>query len=151
MKSPGSYYNPSIKYTDATRDAWRGRPLFSQPSFAYPAEIDGKPRVFHVEMLRPRRRHKRCGWSSRVKVNGAVFSLAVITPTGSEESFVDVMFEGADPGVFYIEAHPSVAEFFLRLDMAARAGDERAVGAVAAVQVGIFLRRAWDCGERAGG
>lgn len=140
MKSPGTYYNPAIEYAEATRAAWRGRPLFSQPSFALPIEIDGEPRVLHVEMLRPRRR-RRAASISRVKVNGAVFSLAVITPTGSEESFLDVMFEDADRYTFVLDAPPSVVERLLRLDMAARAGDERAVGMVAAVEVGLFLRR----------
>lgn len=146
MTSPGTYYNPPIQYTDATEHL-RGKPLLSAPiEFAIVDEHDGsrRERTAVVRFLAPvvKTRGKMKGTESvRVWINGATFSLAMITPKGSKESFVNAMFEDADSSTFNIEFGSDVAYQFLYIDMAARCGDEQALSAVAAAECGIFLRR----------
>lgn len=143
VKSPGTYYNPAVEYTPTT-EALRGRPLVSEPLTFAIVNGDAEKEV-RIEFLNPKQRKGE--ESVRVKLGRTTFSLAIITPRGSKESFVDAMFEDAEGLV--IDGPPEVALMFLRIDMAARCGHEEALGAAAAAEVGLFLRRAWAWGERA--
>lgn len=145
MSSPGSYYNPSIEYVDKT-ECLRGKPLISeQLEFAIVDEYEGerRKRIAVVRFLAPKKGRGKAKKteSVRVWINGATFSLAIITPKGTKESCLDAMFEDADPGTFQIEFGSDVALDFLRIDMAARCGNEEALNMAAAAEFGIFLRR----------
>jgi hypothetical protein len=144
MTSPGTYYNPSIKYVAET-EVLRGKPLLSEPLVFLILE-DGKKkkrkgRAALVEFLIPKKgRGKNRGTESvRVRVANAVFSLAIITWRGKKESHLDAMLEDAEG--FSIEFGSDVALVFLRIDMAARCGDPRALGAVSAAEIGLFFQR----------
>ncbi len=134
MTSPGTYMNVPIVYTDASRFL-RGRPLLSAPVFDYPV---GEKRVLRVTFLAPRRRGKRGPFSSRVKINGTTFSLAVIAPTKGDP-YLDAMFEDAEG--FSIDAGSGDALFFLKVDTAVRNGETKALELLAAIEVGIFVHR----------
>lgn len=136
MKSPGSYYGPAIEYTPET-ECFRGRPLVSAP-----LEFDvGGGKTHRVEFLVPAKgRGKNKGTEIvRVKIGRSTFSLAIVTPRGSKESYADAMFEDCDGLV--IDCGSDVALAFLRIDMAARCGDGRALVAVACAEWGLVLRR----------
>lgn len=145
MSSPGSYYNPSIEYVEKT-ECLRGKPLISEPlEFAIIDEYEGvrRERAAVVKFIAPKKGRGKANKteSVRVWINGATFSLAIITPKGSKESYLDAMFEDADPGTFQIEFGSDTALDFLRIDMAARCGNEEAINMAAAAEFGIFLRR----------
>lgn len=138
-KSPGSYYNPAVEYVGKT-EAMRGRPLLSD-AVDFAVKDDDGVHVLRVQFLPPKKgRGKKKGTESvRVKVGGSTFSLAVITPRGSEESYLDAMFEDAEG--FKIDCGSDIALHFLRIDMAARCGDEKALDAVACAEWGLCMRR----------
>lgn len=137
-KSPGSYYNPAIEYTEKT-EPMRGRPLLSEP-VDFAIEDDDGTRVLRVEFLPPKKgRGKKKGTESvRVKVGRTTFSLAVVSPRGAGE-YLDAMFEDAEG--FTIDCGSDVALHFLRIDMAARCGEEKALDAVACAEWGLCMRR----------
>ena len=149
MKRPGTYYNPAIEYTEET-EFLRGRPLVSSRlEFLIQDETKSGPRerIAFVEFLKPKRSKKldERGLpieTVRLKLSGAVFSLAVITPRQSKESYVDAMLEDfKDVLGFEIPFGSGVALPFLKIDMAARCGNERFLEAAAAAELGIFFRR----------